>query len=240
MRDSDIIIPVICIGDGGDHMKSLELTAATLLDLIAHVEKLAPGAVIITPSNPVDIYNYLFYRKSALPASRWLGYSYNDSVRFRRMLGRVLNLQPCRISASMLGEHGPTKVPVFSSVEIDGKPFVPDPEQKTAVLREMDQWWDTYTKRTSTQRSAGWLSAYGVAEMVKRIRGFDDTPMPCSCILDGQYGQHGISMGVPVRLDRQGAAEIIEITLNEEEKAALETSAAKIRELTEYVLTKYT
>jgi len=239
MQSSDIIVNVMSVGGGADHMKSLEQTASEMLKLFGHVERLAPDAVVITASNPVDVYNGLLCRRAGLPAERWLGYSYNDTIRFRRTLGRVLKLPAARINACMIGEHGATKVPVFSSVEIDGKPFIPDPEQKAAVLSEMTEWWDVYTTQTGNLRTAGWTSAFGVAEMVKRISGIESSPMPCSCMLDGQYGLTGLSLGVPVRLDRGGAAEIIELELCPDEKEAFETSAAKIRALTEDVLSRY-
>ena len=239
LRDSDIVIPVINIGSGNDHMKNLGQTAPVLLELVGKVEKAAPEAVVITASNPVDIYNFLFYRNTGLPASRWLGFSYNDTVRFRRVLGSVLNLPPARVGAFTIGEHGPTKVPLFSSVEVDGNRFPVSPEQKSDVLRNMKTWWDVFINQTSDRRTAGWISAFGVAEMVRRIRGMDVSPIPCSCILDGQYGQSGVSLGVPAVLGRQGVAEILELKLEPDEQTAFEASAAKIRGLTKEVLSRY-
>ena len=232
LQGSDIVIPVINIGSSSDHMKNFEQTAPVFFEFAAGMKSEAPEAVVITPSNPVDLYNGLLCRRAGLPAGKLLGYSYNDTVRFRRALGSVLGLPPARISAYVMGEHGATKVPIFSSIEVDGKPFALTSKQEAAVREEMAAWWDLYLNNTSDKRTAGWVTAFGVAEMVRRIRGLDDSPIPCSCVLEGQYGLSGVSVGVPARLSRQGVSEIVELPLRPDEREAFEASAAKIKKLT--------
>ena len=232
MRGSDIVIPVVSVG-GNDYIKTMEQTVPVLLELVTQVESLTPDAVVITASNPVDVLNSLFFQRTGLPSSRWLGVSYNDTIRFRRALGLVLKAPLSRITAFTIGEHGAAKVPVFSRVEIDGKPFVLDSEHKEAILKEMDQWWDSYVNHTTRQRTAGWTTAFSVAEMIRRIRGLEDSPITCSCVLNGQYGKTGVSVGVPVRLNKHGVAEIIELALDMDEKAAFEASVTKIYKQTQ-------
>ena len=240
LRDSNIIVPVIAAYKGNDHMKSLEATAPILLDIMKKVEKSAPDSLIITASNPVDIYNYLFYRYTDIPAKQWLGFSFNDTLRFRRNLGIVLGVAPSDIEAYAIGEHGPTKTNIFSSVKVNDAPVTLAADQKKAVLDGMDEWWGKYINNTSDKRTAGWSTAYGIAEMVRCIEGKAKSKIiPCSCVLDGLYGQKDISLAVPARLSRSGVEEIIELPLDAEEQALFDISVAKVRKLTEETIPKY-
>jgi malate dehydrogenase len=124
----------------------------------------------------------------------------------------------------VLGEHGSSQVPVFSAVRVDGRPVAFTQDEKRDILLEIPNILRRY-EELETGRTAGWTCAVGMAAMVRAIRDDAGEVFPCSVVLDGEYGQRGLSMAVPVVLGREGVGEIKEWELAPDEQAGLERSA---------------
>ncbi|MHB8763612.1 MAG: lactate/malate family dehydrogenase [Deferrisomatales bacterium] len=201
----------------------MELLDDSLPILRALAEKLGrhcPEAVVITATNPVDPLNCALHRCSGMERSRLLGYSINDSYRFRMLVARALGTTANRVEGYVVGEHGEHQVPLFSTLRVDGEPVAVTEELRARVLSEIPQILRAY-ESLGTGRTSGWTSAVGLSAMVAAVLRDSGELFPCSAILDGEYGRRGFSACVPVRLGRSGVLAIEEWDLPTGERELL-------------------
>jgi malate dehydrogenase len=149
----------------------------------------------------------------------------NDSFRFRELVARAKGVKVSQVRATVVGEHGSTQVPLFSSARVDGKQVFFTNAEKKEILGEIPNILRRF-EELQAGRTAGWTCAIGLASLVRAIRDDSGEVFPASVVLDGEYGQHGLSMSVPLKLGRTGVQEIEEWALEPEEQAKFEESAA--------------
>ncbi|MEV6338764.1 malate dehydrogenase [Nocardia vinacea] len=182
-----------------------------------------PG-ILIVGSNPVDPLVTALQRTTGTDRYRVLGYTANDSLRLRYGIAQVLGVEPHRVSAWVLGEHGDRCVPLFGKVQIDGQPVKLDDTQQRAARDYMLGWYPRWVA-LGVPRTSTWTSGHGISSMVRAIATDSGEVWPSSMVLAGEYGINGTSVGVPVRLDRSGAAEVLEWPLQESDRRALQDAA---------------
>ncbi|GFE56326.1 malate dehydrogenase [Geobacter sp. AOG1] len=180
-----------------------------------------PDAVVITLTNPVDPLNWALWKLTGLPRQQFLGYSLNDTLRFRRLLAQALAVPAPTVDATVVGEHGPHQVLLFSSVKVNGKPFTVDQQTRLDVRAEIPKILDSL-ETLGAGRTTGWTSSIGISAIVKAI--LDDTGevIPCSAVLDGEYGRSDLSASMPVRLGRGGVQELLPVVTEPGEQQELE------------------
>ena len=206
-----------------------------IADIAKFVDRYCPGAVVITVSNPVEAFNYVCYlRSSTRDRHKFIGYSFNDSIRFQLFVAEAIGVKPSRVQAIVMGEHGDSQVPIFSSVRVDNHPVSLSEHVKQEVRKKAPELM-RYVLSLKVARTSGWLSAVGLAAMVNAIRNDTRELFACSVVLAGEYGYRGFSMTVPVILGRQGIHQILEWELDSEEQEGLEQSASIIKEATHIV-----
>jgi malate/lactate dehydrogenase len=187
-----------------------------------------PGVLLLV-TNPVDPLCTLMQRRTGLERRRVLGYTINDSLRLRTGIGRVLGVEPGRITAWSIGEHGPLTVPLWDRVKVDGAETALDRAQREQVEDFVGNWYVRHVALDSG-RSSTWTSGLGVARMVDAIAHGDARPWTASLMLDGEYGISGVSLSVPVSLGPGGVAEIHEWELSAEQAAGFRNAADYVRE----------
>jgi malate/lactate dehydrogenase len=180
-----------------------------------------PQAVVITATNPVDPINYLLHAFTGIDRRKLLGYTINDSYRFRMLAARALGTTASRVDGIVGGEHGEHQVLFFSTLKVDGKPVSVSAGFRDGILAEIPRILAAY-ESLGTGRTAGWTSAVGIADMVRAILRDTHEVFPCSVNLDGEYGRRGFSACVPARLGRRGLVEVQQLRLPREEQAQLE------------------
>ena len=224
---SDVVINSAGMPQGliADRMEMLPKNIPLVRDTALKIKEFCPGAIILTATNPVDPLNYATYLASGFDRKRVLGYSVNDSFRFRELVARAKGVKVSQVQATVVGEHGSTQVPLFSSARVDGKQVFFTDKEKREILGEIPNILRRF-EELQAGRTAGWTCAVGVASLIRAIRDDSGEVFPTSVVLDGEYGQHGLSMSVPVKLGRSGVKEIEEWTLEPEEQAKFEKSAA--------------
>jgi malate dehydrogenase len=205
-----------------------------------------PEAVVVVATNPIDVFTYVLAELAGGAPSRFLGYSYNDTLRFRWALARTLGAAMADVDALVLGEHGDMQVPLFDLVSIKGEPAGLTERQRREVETATRTWFSTY-QGLNAGRTSGWTSAMGIARLVAAMVGAseadvaiagDPAPpggvggsLPCSAILQGEYGLSGVSLGVPVVLGPGGVRQIVELPLTRVERSQLHAAADKVRGL---------
>jgi len=184
-----------------------------------------PG-LLVTVTNPMDVNNYLLHRLTGIPKERCIGFGGQlDSARFLHALARQGIAGP----AVVLGEHGENQVPVFSRLAVSVAE-----EKRDEILRGL--------RGASMEVIRGkggtvFGPAYHLVSLVKILLTGTQATVPCSAVLDGEYGMEGCSLGVPVRLGRGGMQEIEQWDLDPWEAAAMARAGSFISDLCRKVVT---
>ena len=200
------------------------------------INQYCPQAIVIMATNPAEVLNYASYLlNSTRERSRFIGYSLNDTIRFRIAISQVLGVTPSKIAATVVGEHGGSMVSLFSSVKIDGKPVEFTESEKANILEKTSDYLP-HMLRLNLPRTSGWLTGVGVVKLINAIINDTGEVIPCCAVLDSEYGYKGTSIGVPVKLGRQGICEIVKYELTEEEKDLLDASVDNVQKSVDYVL----
>lgn len=227
MAGSDVVINATGVRQGmiADRMEMLPKNIPLVCDTAREIGRCCPDAVVITVTNPVDPLNYATWCAGGFPRHQVLGYTINDSFRFQELIAAAKGVRAGQVEAMVIGEHGSTQVPLFSSAWVKGKPAEFTEREREDILRTIPTILKRY-EELQAGRTAGWTCAVGLSRMVRAIRDDSDEVFPCSCVLDGEYGLSGLSIGVPVVLGRKGVREIREWSLLPDERAAFARSAA--------------
>jgi malate dehydrogenase len=227
LAGSDVVINAAGVPQGliADRMEMLPKNIPLVRDTALKIKEFCPEAVVLTATNPVDPLNYATFLAGGFDRRRIIGYSVNDSFRFRELVARAKGVKVSQVRATVVGEHGSTQVPLFSSARVDGKQVFFTNAEKKEILGEIPNILRRF-EELQAGRTAGWTCAIGLASLVRAIRDDSGEVFPASVVLDGEYGQHGLSMSVPLKLGRTGVQEIEEWALEPEEQAKFEESAA--------------
>jgi malate dehydrogenase len=197
----------------------------------------SPDAILIVVSNPLDAMTYVAAKVSKFPTHRVMGMAgVLDSARFRTFLAMELGVSVEDVHATVLGGHGDTMVPVLGYSTVAGIPvgeLIPKDRLDSIVQRTRDGGAEI-VKLLKTG-SAYYAPSASVVAMVESILLDKKRILPCAVNVNGEYGIKGLFVGVPTVLGRKGVERIIEMKLNPEEKAALDKSAAAVKELCESV-----
>ncbi len=162
-------------------------------------------------------------RYSGLDRFRVLGYSLNDSIRFRMLVARALGVKSTRVDGIIMGEHTHNLVFLFSSITVDGKSVSLTDEVKQSIRQGIPATMKAYDK-LQAGRTTGWTTAIGLVSMVAAVCRDTGEVIPCSIVLDGEYGCRNLSMGVPAILGKGGVKQIVKLKLAPDEERELERS----------------
>jgi malate dehydrogenase len=211
--------------------KNAEIVGA----VVNQVAPRSPNAILIVVSNPLDAMTQLTWKRSRFPQERVVGMAgILDSARFRTFVAQELAVSVENVSAFVLGGHGDTMVPVPRYCTVGGIPIT-ELLSKERIAAIVQRTRDGGAEIVNLLKSGGAYYAPGAAvtEMIEAILKDKKKILPCSAYLKGEYGVHGLFVGVPVKLGRRGIEQIVEVSLTPEEQAAFDKSAAAVRELVE-------
>lgn len=196
-----------------------------------HIARVAPGAIVITVTNPLDVMTYVAFKKTGFPPERVIGMAgVLDTARYRYFLACELDVSVEDITAFVLGGHGDSMVPLPRYTSVAGIPVTELLDASvidTIVQRTRDGGAEIVAHLKTG--SAYYAPASAVSEMVKSIVRDKKRILPCAAYLTGQYGISDLFVGVPIKLGASGVEGIIEIGLTPEESAALNASASEVR-----------
>ncbi len=211
--------------------------AGIVSGVAAAVAKHSPNCILLVVSNPLDAMAQLAYAVSGFPRERVIGMAgVLDTARFRTFIAQELSASVNDVAAYVLGGHGDTMVPLTRLTTVAGVPvteLIPAERLESIVQRARDGGAEIVNLLKTG--SAFYAPSAAVAQMVDAILGDTHAVLPCSTLLTGQYGITGLFTGVPCRLGKEGLVDVVEITLQEAELAALHRSAAAVRELVEII-----
>jgi len=217
-------------------LANYEIVKAT----VEQVVKYSPSCILILVTNPLDAMCQVAYKISGFSKNRVIGMAgVLDTARFRTFLAEELDVSVENVVAFVLGGHGDTMVPLVGSTNIAGIPLTELLDQPAIdrIVERTRNGGAEIVKYLKTG-SAYYAPSSSVVEMVESILKDKKKVLPCTAYLEGEYGIHGLFVGVPVKLGARGIEKIYELKLRDEEKAALLKSAAAVKELVEVLKPK--
>ena len=206
--------------------------AGIVKSVTENIVKYSPNAIIIVVSNPLDVMTYQAHLTSKFPRTRVMGMAgILDTARYRAFLAEALNVSPKDIQAMLLGGHGDTMVPLPRYTTVAGIPVTEliDKDKLNAILERTKVGGGELVKLMGT--SAWYAPGSAAAQMVEAIVKDQRRVFPVCIKLDGEYGIKDCYLGVPVILGKNGVERVIELDLNTEEKALMESSRKAVREV---------
>jgi malate dehydrogenase len=199
----------------------------------------SPEAILIIVSNPLDAMCHVALDASGFPRERVIGMAgVLDSARFRAFIAMELNVSVENTHAFVLGGHGDTMVPLPRFSTVAGIPITElMARDRIDALVERTRNGGAEIVALLKTGSAYYAPASAAVEMAESILKDKKKILPCAAYLQGEYGQQDLFIGVPVKLGAKGVEDIIEITLTDEEKKALQKSANAVQELKDLLKT---
>lgn len=195
-------------------------------------------AVLLIVSNPVDILTYVAMKTSGFPSNRVIGSgTVLDTARLKYLLGKHLGVDSRSVHAFIIGEHGDSELPVWSSANVSGIDLdgFCDSVSRNCSMHELD---DIYAEVKNSayqiieKKGATYYAiAMAVAKIAECIVKNQHSVMPVTCLVDNHYGISDVCMGIPAIVGSGGVEKVLDIPLNKNEQASLERSAALLKEV---------
>jgi malate dehydrogenase len=211
----------------------LQANYNVIKEVVASVIKQSPNAIIIMVTNPMDAMAQAAYRISGFPKHRVIGMAgILDSARMSTFVAQELGVSVENVHSLVLGGHGDTMVPLPRYTTVASIPL-PEllPQERIDAISDRTRNGGAEIVNLLKAGGAYYAPGAAVVQMVEAILKDKKKILPCGAYLEGEYGIRGVFVGVPVKLGARGIEQIIELKLAAEEKAALEKSAASVREL---------
>lgn len=211
----------------------VKTNAGIVRSVSEEIARIAPEAIIVVVSNPLDVMCYVAMRGSGFPRERVIGMAgVLDTARYRMFLAEALHLSVADIQAMVLGGHGDTMVPLVSYTTVSGIPVTQllGQDQLDAIVQRTRNGGAEIVAHLKTG-SAYYAPSAAAVQMVEAIVLDKKRILPSSAWLQGEYGLRDVFCGVPCVLGAGGLERIVEVTLTEAEQHALHASADAVREV---------
>lgn len=234
-RDADVVVITASAPMPKDSHNRLEMLAPSMRiikDIVENIMANGFDGVFVVISNPVDIMSYYVWKLSHLPKNRIIGSGTTlDTARLCCELSKMYNLDAKSVEAFVMAEHGDSEMVSWTSATIGGKSLsdvfadnadrTKDITKEELLKRTKEAGWDIFNRKGNT--------CYGIASsataIIKSILFNENRILPVSVGLSGEYGLNNIFLSVPTIINKNGAKEIVEIKLAEEENELLHASA---------------
>lgn len=211
-----------------DRSENMDLQVEMIKYIAEKIKQYCPSAIVLIVSNPLDVMTYFFQKHSGFSRFKVIGIASSlDTSRFRYYISETLSVPQSSISnALVLGEHGDSMVPIFSGVTVGGNPLFSMIDSRDVITENVRNYWKLLRNYKSR-------SQFGIAknafDIIDAVRNKKEITVPASVVLDGEYGEHDVAMGVPVKINQNGISEIQKIKLDDTESSSLKKSSEKIR-----------
>ena len=217
----------------------ISTNAGIVKSVTEEVAARSPESILIVVSNPLDAMCHVAFDACGFPKERVMGMAgVLDSARFRAFISMEMNVSVENTHAFVLGGHGDTMVPLPRYSTVAGIPITELlSEDRIEALVDRTRNGGAEIVGLLKTGSAYYAPASAAVEMAESILKDKKKILPCAAYLQGEYGIQDLFIGVPVKLGAKGVEEIIEITLTDEEKQALQKSAAAVQELKDLLKT---
>lgn len=214
------------------------VNAGIVKEVVNNILKYSPDAILLIVSNPMDTMTTLAQKVSGLPTNRVFGMGGAlDSARFRGYLAKALGASANDVDGMVIGGHGDTTmIPLVSKATVKGVPASQFISKKKLEQVAADTMVGGATLTGLLGTSAWYAPGAAAASVVESVLGDQKRVIPCSCYLEGEYGQEDIMIGVPAVIGRKGIEKIVKIDLTADETEKFAASAAAVRKVNQILV----
>ncbi len=223
---------------GESRLNLLERNVAIFKSILSDVVQYCPDAILLIVSNPVDIMTYATLKISGFPSSRVIGSgTVLDTARLRSLLAKKLDIDARSVHAYIIGEHGDSELPIWSTANVAGVKLVPhgwknlptdEQKQLTAVFEGVkNAAYEIIQRKGYTSYGIG----LAVTDIVKAILRSQERVLTVSSLVDGLYGIHDVCLGLPTVVNEKGILKTVNLALSEVEAQQLQDSAQTLRDV---------
>ncbi|MBI2638835.1 malate dehydrogenase [Candidatus Peregrinibacteria bacterium] len=211
----------------------LAVNAGIVKTASENIKKYSPNAIVIVVTNPLDAMVHVAWKTTGFDSRRVIGMAgVLDSARMRHFIAEAVGVSVEDVTAFVMGGHGDTMIPLMRFAQVGGVPLADLlPKEKIDAIVERTRNGGAEIVSLLKTGSAYYAPAASVVAMVESILRDKKRVLPCAAYLNGEYGVKGLFIGVPVVLGGKGVERILEVKLNEEEKAAFEKTVQHVQEL---------
>ena len=231
--DSDVVVITSGIPrkPGMTREELIGINAGIVKSVAENILKFSPDTIIVVVSNPMDTMTYLTLKATGLPKNRIIGMGGAlDSSRFKYYLSKALNKPANDVQGMVIGGHGDTTmIPLTRLASYNGAPVSNYLSQEALDKVAADTMVGGATLTGLLGTSAWYAPGASVAYLVDSILNNQNKMIACSVLLEGEYGQSDICLGVPCIIGKNGVQEIVDVQLNDAEKATFAKSADAVR-----------
>ena len=227
---------------GETRLDLVEKNTKIFKEIIKNIMQSGFDGIFLVATNPVDILTYVTWKESGLPKERVIGSgTVLDSARLRFALGNYFDVDPRNVHALIIGEHGDTELPVWSHATVGVELVDTVLESKNDLKKECldnifvnvrDAAYHIIQRKGATYYGIG----MSLVRIAKAILNNENSILPVSAYLDGEYGHKDLYIGVPAIINRSRIREIIDIKLNEKEQEQFNHSVEVLKETMKPVL----
>ena len=239
--DSDVVVITSGIPrkPGMTREELIGTNAGIVKGVVENILKYSPNAIIIIVSNPMDTMTYHALKATGLPKNRVIGMGGTlDSSRFKYQISQHLGCSPSDLNGVVIGGHGDTTmIPLIKHASWNSVPVTNflTQEQQDKIVKDTMVGGATLTGLLGT--SAWYAPGAAVAKLVESVLRDEKKLRTCSVLLEGEYGQNDICLGVPVVIGKNGWERIVDVQLTEEEQANFNKSADAVRSMNDVLKT---
>ena len=231
----DAALVVICAGaaqkPGETRLELVNKNVKIFKSIVESIMDSGFNGIFLVATNPVDILAYATWTFSGLPKERVIGSgTILDSARFRYLVGKEFDTAPLSVHGYIIGEHGDSQFPVWSSVNIAGTPIAErlSEDRKQAIAVEVrDAAYEIIKAKGATYYGI----AMGLIRITKAILKNEHVVLPVGALVEGEYGHHDVFIGIPSVITRNGVKKIVELSLTEDEKEKFTKSVQTLKEI---------
>ncbi|HTX99935.1 MAG TPA: L-lactate dehydrogenase [Bacteroidota bacterium] len=222
---------------GETRLDLLSRNAAIFRSIVPEIVKYNPGGILLIATNPVDILTFIALQVSGLGSHRVIGSgTILDTSRFRFLLGQYYEVDARSVHAYIIGEHGDSEIPLWSTANIGGvrlQEFAPlknkaynQAEMDSLFLEVRDAAYEIIRRKSATYYAIG----LGLVSIVEAILGDQRRVLSVSTLMTGQYGVHDICLSLPCVVGANGVEDVLTLNLSPDEEEGFRKSAAKLKE----------
>ncbi len=242
MQDADVVVVTAGVPrkPGMKRDDLIGINTGIIKTVAENIKKYAPKAFVIVVTNPLDVMVWVMQQVTGFPTHQVVGMAgILDTTRFRALLAMEFNVSAQSVEACVLGGHGDTMLPLDRFSSVGGIPLH-DLVKMGKITKErlseiVERTRDSGTEIVKLLKtgSAFMAPAASITEMIESFVNDKKRILPCAAYLNGEYGQKDIYAGVPIILGAGGVEKVIELPLNDEEKALFAKSVQAVRDLVE-------
>jgi len=232
LSGSDIVVISASMGEYlKDRTENMTSQITMIKEVAEKIKQYCPSAIILLISNPLDVLTYFFQKEIDFSRFKVIGIASSlDTSRFRYLISKKFSVPQSFITdALVLGEHGDSMVPVFSRVDVDGTPLLSllDEDEKSSIIDDVRTYWKDLRSYKSRSQFGIAKNAFNVIDAILNAK---DLFVSASVVLQGEYGENDVAMGVPVIINQYGVSKIEDLKLDEFEFSLLKKSSQKLHD----------